>query len=164
MSYSIGLKTKSKDQAKEILNYINNFCPTIDEIFSSANRGHNLNWDTGDNLSYIKDKTVVGIDNKPSEDEAITYFYSLLYFLAHKFKATETINGQEYAVINYDGNELWILSKENPFLKIDNPKEYGFVKINNLGIKESHQKTFSKLINGTKKYEKIIINAISKLK
>lgn len=162
MGYSIALITKDEEQAEEILNYINKKIPKISEVFEDASEKDDFKWDIGVHLPYINHINRIGIMNSTTYERDSIYLFSLFYFLAHKFGATETINGKEYAIIDYDGSENWILSQENPFK--DKESSYGFVEVNDEGIKTSEKKYFYKLLTKTFSHEKKVLELINSFK
>lgn len=147
MSQSLGLITKSENQAILILNFIENNCPNISEIFELDSTEDDVEWKIGIKKKNVNIKNIIAIERIPFEEKGSIYIYSLLYFLAHKFNATKEINKKEYPILLLDEKYV-ILSKENPLRGKDT--KYGFIKVDKRGIKTKernyHYKRISNMI------------------
>lgn len=142
MGYSIGLKTKSKKQSAEILEFIEKNIPKITSINAYE---RDVLWTSDDNLHYLKDNNYIGINYKCSSDLLDLYFFSLIYIIGQKFNLTENFNGINCVVLNYDDQETYYLSKENPFnQETDNKRFLSFIKIKDNGLSESYKEKSEK--------------------
>lgn len=163
MGYSIGLKTQSPEQAKEILAYINAHVPTLSDIMDENNYD-DIDWATGESLAYINDHSVIGFDYSYTGQEAMALVYSLFYDVAHKFNALEYSFGKNRVIVIYDDDERWIVDSEYPFEEDNNPDGWGYIQLNERNIRPVYESSWlMRLLGSAKKIETKIEAAILKL-
>jgi hypothetical protein len=143
MGYSIGLKTSSEKQSKEILDYIDNIS-TLQSIKNYKKFIYpDLQWNLGNNLAYINNESehYIGINYNQFDNLETSYFYSIIYAIAFKFNLTTQINKIDCVILNYDDSEIFYLAKENPFSKENDGDLFlSHVPINENGLKLPYEK------------------------
>lgn len=142
MGCSVALKTKSEKQANDILSFIENNIPALRPKTHVP-----ISWCIGKDLAYIKDTKSIGSNDTPSDLIERIYFYTIFYQIGVKFKLSQTINGIECVIVNYDDMEEICLSKENPYPE-GHEKYYTYSKIREDGISNWETKGFMSKLFG----------------
>ena len=142
MGYSVGIQTKSKEEAEQILKYINENIPSTSSAKNDLNFNYyGLHWNAGKDLSYIPNDDFFGVNYSDLDDFESSYLYSLFYAIAFKFNLNKKINNIDCVIVNYDNESDFYLAKENPFsIETEKDKYYSFVKINEDGLKTPYEK------------------------
>ena len=141
MSYNIGLKTKSEKQAKDIYHFVKNKVVSLDILKPSM---FDINWMCGTDMAYINQPNYFGVGYSTLDGFKAIYFYSIMYNVAIKFNLYEEINNNKVVTLNYDDDELFYLSKSNPFEKNDS-RYFSFIQINEEGIKNYKRKGWRRI-------------------
>ena len=129
MGYSIGLHTKSEEQAKEILKFIEKNIPQL-----RPETHYPMTWCTGKDMAYIEDLACVGTNDTPTDLLDRLYLYTIFYHIGIKFGLEQNINGVECVLVDYDSEENFCFSTKNPYPEYDE-KYYSFCKIREDGIR-----------------------------
>lgn len=125
MSYSVALKTNSKEQSIEILNFIKNNVPQLTTVFPQFDENC-FTWIAND-LSYIADYPHIGFNFSCFDYFTRTFTYTMLYQIALKFNLQTIINDIPVVVLDYDSEYTFYLAEKNPFSEND-PRHKGFVR------------------------------------